>query len=42
MDYANQPEAKEALWDVEEGRYGYGKTELTFRHVREVKNGKCR
>jgi porphobilinogen synthase len=29
MDYANRLEAiKEALWDVEEGRYGHGKTRL--------------
>jgi porphobilinogen synthase len=39
MDYANRIEAvKEALWDVEEGRYGNGKTRnCLFRH-RTVKN----
>jgi porphobilinogen synthase len=38
MDYANRQKVKEALWDVEEGRYGYVKPELLdIYYVREVK-----
>jgi hypothetical protein len=33
MDYANRIEAVKALWDVEEGRYGNGKTRIAYLDI---------